>query len=93
MTQVTESVLHESLAKCKGTVEEQIKQWLEDHEKTEIAKYDVIHSQLIEVQTQLAAVLRVFEQAKGALTFVRWLAVIAAGGWAFIVWAKDHIKL
>ncbi len=93
MAQVTEAALHESLAKCKGTVENQIKQWLDDHEEVEVAKYDAIHSQLIELRTQLAAVLRVFEQAKGALAFVKWLSAVAIGGWALIAWAKDHIKL
>lgn len=90
---MSEDAMHNHLAKCKATVEENIKDWLNEHEKSELVKFETIHTQLLEVQRQLGVLLRVFEQAKGALTFIRWLAMVVAGGWALVVWAKDHLKI
>ena len=93
MSPIESSELHEELRKCRDSVEGDIKGWLILHEKSESEKYDQIHIAIKKLSTKVDELGGYFEQGKGAITALKWLAVIVTGVWAVMLWAKDHIKL
>jgi len=81
------------IQECRGDLESQIKTWMDDHEKREFSKYDSLKGDILALHTQVAEIARLFEQGKGALTVIKWLAAIVVALWGVIIWAKDHVRL
>jgi hypothetical protein len=93
MSPIENPEFHEELRKCRNSVESDIKEWLTSHEKAEFAKHDQIDQSLKDLTIKVHELGRYFEQGKGAITALKWLAVTVTGLWAIMLWAKDHLKL
>ena len=90
---VTEIQLHQELSKCRSGVKDEIKDWLDAHEKMEFDKHDHIDESLKALTRSVHALTEAFAQGKGAVTVMKWLALLATGAWAMLVWAKDHLRI
>lgn len=77
-------------------IEYKIKVAVEDilkaHIENEDAKFDRLEAQLSEITKTMNAFVEAWQQAKGVITFVKWLASIAGGLTAFVLFIKDHWK-
>lgn len=73
-------------------MEHEVKAWLDAHEKVEFEKHDEIDKRLEGLEDKINDLLKAFEQGKGAVTVIRWLAYVAAMVWAVAEWAKSHVK-
>ena len=90
---VTEDMLHLELGKCREATKGEIKVWLDSHERMEFEKHDHIDKSLQELTRSVHELTDVFSQGKGALTLIKWLAVITAAAWSLMIWARDHLKI
>jgi hypothetical protein len=93
MSPIESQELHEELRKCRDSVEGDIKDWLVQHEKAEFDKHDQLRASIKDLTLRVEELGGYFEQGKGAITALKWLAVIVTGVWAVMLWAKDHVKL
>jgi hypothetical protein len=93
MSPIESHEFHEELRKCRNSVESDIKEWLTQHEKSQIEKQDQIKASIKDLSMKVDQLGGYFEQGKGAITVLKWLALIVTGLWAIMLWAKDHIKL
>lgn len=73
-------------------MDNEVKDWLAAHEKAEFKKHDEVNSRLKALEDQLELLIHAFEQGKGAVTVLKWLAYVAAALWGFAEWAKSHVK-
>ena len=44
------------------------------------------------LEAQMKEVQKWKEQAKGAWTLAKFSAILSAGAWALLMWAKEHIR-
>lgn len=65
---------------------------LKKHIEDEDAKFYRLEKQLSELTKTMNAFVEAWQQAKGVITFVKWLASIAGGLTAFVIFLKDHWK-
>ena len=65
---------------------------LKKHIEDEDAKFYRLEKQLSELTKTMNAFVEAWQQAKGVITFVKWLASIAGGLTAFVLFLKDHWK-
>ena len=74
----------------------EIKKEMEDilatHIQEENQKFEQLFEDMRELRKEMAAFTEAWQQAKGVVTFVKWLVSIAGGVTAFILFIKDHIK-
>ena len=57
------------------------------------ATQDVHLAEEKEIKPKLMELLSLLERSKGIIVFVKWTAAISVAFAAFLVWAKEHIKL
>lgn len=74
--------------KVRTAVEDILKAHIEDED----AKFTRLEQQLENLTKTMNAFVEAWQQAKGVITFVKWLASIAGGLTAFILFIKDHWK-
>jgi hypothetical protein len=65
---------------------------LEQHTIEEIKRYDDIKNDLRVLTLAVNELTLTWNQAKGVLTFVKWLIGIAGSVSVFILFLKDHFK-
>lgn len=67
-------------------------QQLEDHTNDEIRRYEDLKQDIKELKEQVATLVDIWNQAKGVITFIKWVTSIAGGLTAFLLFIKEHIK-
>ena len=74
----------------------EIKKELDDllaiHIQEENLKFEQLFSDIKELRKEMAAFTEAWQQAKGAVTFIKWVISIAGGLTAFLLFIRDHIK-
>lgn len=59
----------------------------------EISKQlDALQVQINDLASDLKTLLALFEQARGVITFVKWLVALGSALGATILFIKDHVK-
>jgi len=78
---------------------DELSKFLEDHVNEErvrdalmTAKMDEMAEQIKTLTTQVEMLVTSWNQAKGVITFVKWIAGISGSLVAFILFIKDHVK-
>lgn len=56
------------------------------------AKMQALEDKVDTLSKDVRSLLEMWQQARGIITFVKWMAGISGGILAFIVFIKDHIK-
>lgn len=76
----------------KPEIKRHIDTILELHMQEEDRRFDELLLDIRELKTQMQAFTEAWQQAKGVVTFVKWIISIAGGVTAFFLFIKDHIK-
>jgi len=72
--------------------DQQIDRRLNLHTKEEDAKFEQLFSDIKELRREMTAFTEAWQQARGAVTFIKWLISIIGGITAALLFIKDHIK-
>lgn len=73
-------------------IKKEIDVMLQDHIADENIKYAEIKEDIRLLRADMTAFTEAWQQAKGVITFVKWLVSIAGGVTAFLLFIRDHIK-
>jgi len=65
---------------------------LEEHIAQEGIQYSELKQDIQELKEAVQALTATWNQAKGVLSFIKWILGISGGITAFLVFVKDHIK-
>lgn len=65
----------------------------EQHEVDEMVRYKILEERLDKIEHTMEEMLDIWKGAKGVLSFLKIAAAIGTSIAAFIIWAKDHVKL
>jgi len=62
------------------------------HIQDENLKFEQLFADIKELRREMTALTEAWQQAKGVVTFVKWVVSIAGGVTAFLLFMRDHIK-
>ena len=62
------------------------------HIQEENLKFEQLFADIKELRREMTAFTEAWQQAKGVVTFVKWVVSIAGGVTAFLLFIKDHWK-
>ena len=62
------------------------------HIQEENLKFEQLFVDIKELRREMTAFTEAWQQAKGVVTFVKWVVSIAGGVTAFLLFMRDHIK-
>ena len=62
------------------------------HIQEENLKFEQLFADIKELRREMTAFTEAWQQAKGVVTFVKWVVSIAGGVTAFLLFMRDHIK-
>lgn len=65
---------------------------LSNHIQEEKVKFDQLFSDIQELRREMSAFTEAWQQARGVVTFIKWVISIAGGVTAFLLFIRDHIK-
>lgn len=65
---------------------------ISSHVQEENTRYTELKTEIENLRTDMAAFVEAWQQAKGVIYAVKWLASIAGGVTALILFFKDHVK-
>ena len=65
---------------------------LTQHMQDEDARFDGLLSEIKELKQDIKDLTAAWQQAKGVISFVKWIAAISGSLGAFILFIKDHVK-
>ena len=66
---------------------------LENHIREEMERYDLIEKRLAGLETKMSDLIDIWTQAKGAVSFVKIMAGLAATSAAIYAYLHDHFTL
>lgn len=79
-----------------GDMNYEIKKELDEilaiHIQEENKKFEQLFADIKELRREMTAFTEAWQQAKGVVTFVKWVVSIAGGVTAFLLFMRDHIK-
>ena len=73
-------------------IKKEIDDLLSIHMQEENQKFEQLSSDIQQLRQDVKDLTAAWQQARGVVTFVKWLVSIAGGVTAFILFIKDHIK-
>lgn len=73
-------------------MEHSFKEMLEDHTKADIERYDDLKKDIADLKIAVESLIATWNQAKGVLSFLKWIVGGLGGLTAFILFIKDHFK-
>jgi hypothetical protein len=76
----------------KPEIKRHIDTILELHMQEEDRRFEELLVDIKELKVQMQAFTEAWQQAKGVVTFIKWIVSIASGVTAFFLFIKDHIK-
>lgn len=65
---------------------------LEDHMIEEDRRFNELQQEIRDMREDLRALTEAWQQAKGVVSFMKWVAGIGGGVLAWVVFFKDHWK-
>ena len=65
---------------------------LKQHTEEEIERYEDLKKDIKELKETVENLVSIWNQAKGALSLIKWIAAISGSFGAFILFIKDHVK-
>ena len=65
---------------------------LKQHTKEEIERYEDLKKDIKELKETVENLVSIWNQAKGAISLIKWIAAISGSLGAFILFIKDHVK-
>jgi len=65
---------------------------LSKHIEEENLKFEQLFTDIKELRKEMTAFTEAWQQAKGVVTFVKWVVSIAGGITALLLFIRDHIK-
>lgn len=65
---------------------------LEEHTRADIERYDDLKKDIADLKIAVESLIATWNQAKGVITFVKWIVGISGSVGAFILFVKDHVK-
>lgn len=65
---------------------------LKQHTEDEIKRYEDLKNDIKELQTSVQALTDAWQQAKGVVSFIKWILGISGGLTVFFTFMKDHWK-
>ena len=65
---------------------------LEQHTAEEIERYEELRRDIRELKATVEALVNIWNQARGAISVIKWIAGISGSVGAFILFVKDHVK-
>lgn len=65
---------------------------LESHIEEEDKRFSELHQEIKDLRQDIKELTIAWQQAKGVVTFVKWIVSIAGGVTAFLLFIKDHLK-
>jgi len=65
---------------------------LQTHREDEAEQFALIQADIKQLRTDMRAFTDAWQQARGVVTFIKWVVSIAGGITAFLLFIKDHIK-
>jgi len=73
-------------------IKKEIDEILALHIQEENLKFEQLFADIKELRREMTAFTEAWQQAKGVVTFVKWVVSIAGGVTAFLLFIRDHIK-
>lgn len=73
-------------------IKKEVDDILSIHIQEENQKFEQLFADIKELRREMAAFTEAWQQARGVVTFVKWLVSIAGGVTALLLFIKDHIK-
>ena len=73
-------------------IKKEVAEILDTHVYEENLKFEQLFADIKELRKELTAFTEAWQQAKGVVTFVKWVVSIAGGVTAFLLFIRDHIK-
>ena len=73
-------------------IKKEIDEILALHIQEENLKFEQLFADIKELRREMTAFTEAWQQAKGVVTFVKWVVSIAGGVTAFLLFMRDHIK-
>jgi hypothetical protein len=65
---------------------------LQTHMEDGAEKFALIQADIKQLRTDMRAFTDAWQQARGVVTFIKWIVSIAGGVTALFLFIKDHIK-
>jgi len=65
---------------------------LKQHTEEEIARYEDLKREIQELRATVESLVNIWNQARGAISIIKWIAGISGSVGAFILFVKDHVK-
>lgn len=73
-------------------IKKKMEEILDAHIQEENLKFEQLFADIKELRKEMTAFTEAWQQAKGVVTFVKWVVSIAGGVTAFLLFIRDHIK-
>ena len=73
-------------------IKKEIDDLLSNHIMEENQKFEQLFKDIAELKKEMAAFTEAWQQARGVITFIKWMVSIAGGVTAFLLFIKDHLK-
>ena len=73
-------------------IKKEVDDILSIHIQEENLKFEQLFADIKELRKEMTAFTEAWQQAKGVLSFVKWVVGISGSVGAFILFIKDHIK-
>lgn len=73
-------------------IKKEMDELLAIHIQEENLKFEQLFADIKELRREMTAFTEAWQQAKGVVTFVKWMVSIAGGVTAFLLFIKDHLK-
>lgn len=80
------------MEEIKPEIRRHIEIKLEEHMLEEDRRFEELRLDIKELRLQMQAFTEAWQQAKGVVTFIKWIISIAGGVTAFFLFVKDHVK-
>ena len=65
---------------------------LKQHTEEEIERYEDLKKDIKELKETVENLVSIWNQAKGAISLIKWIVAISGSLVAFILFIKDHVK-
>ncbi len=65
---------------------------LKQHTDDEIERYEDLKKDIKELKETVENLVSIWNQAKGAISLIKWIVAISGSFGAFILFIKDHVK-
>lgn len=65
---------------------------LKQHTEDEIKRYEDLKKDIQDLKETVESLVNIWNQARGAISLIKWIVGISGSVGAFVLFIKDHIK-